>query len=1038
MQKRTEETVNNFSLQTWNNSILLEYIQIMLLNCHTYYSLRYGTIKPKDLLSLGQELGFTTLALTDINNTSACLDFVRLAPENNIKPVLGVDFRNGAAQQFIMLARNNEGFHHINSYLSYFLHEGETIPKRAKETPHTYSIYPFATFEGDTLSENEFLGVRKEELNKLKFSPWKKRLDKLVLLQTITFRSKKGFNTHRLLRAIDNNTLLSKLPISEQANENDCSYSEETLRLAFSEFPELIENTQTLLANCSIAFDFSKEIPNNQHSYTKSEVLDARFLKKLAYAGIPYRYQLPNEQVLTRIKKELEIIQQKGFVSYFLINWKILKYARSKGYFYVGRGSGANSIIAYLLRITDVDPIELDLYFERFINLYRKNPPDFDIDFSWKDRDDITDFMFRSFKNTALLTVYNTFKHKASVRELGKVFGLPKSEIDVLSKADFNYNKLDKLSQLVLIYSKYIQGFPNYLGIHAGGILIAEKPIHYYTATFMPPKGFPTTLFDMVVAEDIGLYKFDILSQRGLGKIKDAVAIVKYNHPELPPIDIHDIKRFKQDERIKDLLRNAKAIGCFYVESPAMRMLLRKLQVDDYLGLVAASSVIRPGVSQSGMMREYILRYRFPERRKDAHPVMLEIMPETYGVMVYQEDVIKVAHYFGGLTLGEADMLRRGMSGKFRSRDEFLKVKDLFFENCKKSGKPTELASEIWRQIESFAGYAFAKGHSASYAVESYQSLFLKAYYPLEYMVATVNNGGGFYRPELYMHEARMHGAEVLPPCVNNSFAETTIRGKKIYLGFAFLQSFESKIIKRLLRERTQYGPFLSLDDFIDRVPISIERLAILIKINAFEFTKRNKRELLWEAHMKINKVTFEENKLMLFNAEKVNYETPKLPHTQQEDAFEQLELLGYPLCSPFDLLVNPTIQSMRAKQLPRYAKKTVTIDAYLVATKRTATSNKKVMYFGTFLDKDGDFVDTVHFPAVASKYRFQGRGIYRITGKVMEEFDCINIAVVKMERLAIIEDPRYSDALTQVNSVKNFNRRTQADFKGKPALTGS
>ena len=283
-----------------------------------------------------------------------------------------------------------------------------------------------------------------------------------------------------------------------------------------------------------------------------------------------------------------------------------------------------------------------------------------------------------------------------------------------------------------------------------------------------------------------------------------------------------------------------------------------------------------------------------------------------------------------------------------------------------------------------------------------------------------------------------MHGAEVLPPCVNKSFAETTIRAKKIYLGFAFLQSFESKTIKRFLTERTQNGPFLSLDDFIDRVPISVEQLAILIKINAFEFTKRNKRELLWEAHMKINKVTFEENKLILFKAEKVNYETPKLPHTQLEDAFEQLELLGYPLCNPFDLLVDPTIHSMRAKQLPGYAKKIVTIDAYLVTTKRTATSNKKTMYFGTFLDKDGDFVDTVHFPPVAAKYRFQGRGIYRITGKVMEEFDCINLEVIKMERLAIIEDPRYSDALTQVNSVKNFNRRAQADFKGKPALTGS
>jgi DNA polymerase-3 subunit alpha len=351
--------------------------------------------------------------------------------------------------------------------------------------------------------------------------------------------------------------------------------------------------------------------------------------------------------------------------------------------------------VAYLLRITDVDPIELDLYFERFINLYRTNPPDFDIDFSWRDRDDIIRFIFNRFKHTALIAVYNTFKFRASVREIGKVFGLPKEEIDKLSSRQFAEKDLDRLSHLVLVYSKLIKGFPNYLGIHAGGILISEQPVQAYTATFLPPKGFSTTMFDMHTAEDVGLYKFDILSQRGLGKIKEAVEIISRNHPDHPEIDIHDIKRFKEDEKIKYLLRNAKAIGCFYVESPAMRMLLKKLQVDNYIGLVAASSVIRPGVAKSGMMREYILRYRNPARRRDAHPVLLEIMPETYGVMVYQEDVIKVAHYFGGLSLGEADMLRRGMSGKFRSREEFLKVKNQFFDNCRNSGKDDKLSAYI-------------------------------------------------------------------------------------------------------------------------------------------------------------------------------------------------------------------------------------------------------------------------------------------------------------------------------------------------------
>lgn len=985
----------------------------MYLNCHTYYSLRYGTIKPETLLAIASENGLQTLALTDINNTSACLDFVRLSGKYKVKPVLGVDFRNGSQQQFILIAKNNSGFHNINNYLSKFLHNHDL---KIPEQPETiiedcFVVYQYQKGKDYNLKPNEFLGIKPEDLNALKFSKWNTFRDKLVVLQTVSFQNKKGFNTHRLLRAIDNNTLLSKLPRSEEGNVSDTMLPYHELCERYQEFPELLENTASILNTCSIDFDFSQETPNNQKSYTNNETLDYRLLEKLTYKGLHYRYKKPGERIFKRIEKELNIIKEKGFVPYFLINWKILKYARSKGYFYVGRGSGANSIVAYLLRITDVDPVELDLYFERFINLYRKNPPDFDIDFSWTDRDDITQFIFKRFKNTALIAVYNTFKFRASVRELGKVFGLPKAEMDALTRGRYNYKDLDRLSQFVLIYSKRIQGFPNYLGIHASGIIISEKPVHYYGATFMPPKGFATTQFDMVVAEDIGLYKFDILSQRGLGKIKDSVEIVKYNHPKKKPIDIHDIKRFKQDERIKYLLRNAKAIGCFYVESPAMRMLLKKLQVDNYLGLVAASSVIRPGVSKSGMMREYIMRYRYPERRKDAHPVLLNIMPETYGVMVYQEDVIKVAHYFGGLTLGESDMLRRGMSGKFRSRDEFLKVKQQFFDNCKADGKPEVLIEEIWRQIESFAGYAFAKGHSASYAVESYQSLFLKAYYPLEYMVATINNFGGFYRTELYVHEARMHNGIIEAPCINNSFNETIIKGKTIYLGFMFLHALEVKAIKRIIIERKQNGLFGSLDNFIDRVHISIEQISILIKINAFRFTGINKRELLWEAHLKISNVTFEEHINTLFKTERINYKTPKLTSSQLENAFDEIELLGFPLCNPFTLLEKPLKTQLKAKDLKNCIGKIISIEGYLVTTKNTSTSKGKRMHFGTFLDRDGDFVDTVHFPPVASKYPFRGKGVYKITGKVLEEFDCINIEIISMYKLAVVEDPRYSDS---------------------------
>lgn len=993
----------------------------MLLNTHTYYSFRYGTLDTKDLLQELQTAGVERFALTDINSTAASLNFVRLASKYDVNPILGIDFRNGADQLFVAIARNNEGFKELNDYLSTYLHSGEEIPARAPRFKYAYVVYPFSKYTGFKLRILEFVGIKPTDLPRLIYPPHQMDKGKLVILQTATFRSKidketgkrvvrkRDFNAHRLLRAVDNNTLLSMLPKSEEGSSNDFIYPLDELLDCYKHHAYMIENTERLLNDCSIHFDFEGEKLNkNLSAFGNSPQADWEMLERLCKEGLPYRYKNPDESILKRIKMELDVIKQQRFMSYFLINWDICQYARSKGYFYVGRGSGANSVVAYLLRITDVDPIELDLYFERFINLYRQNPPDFDIDFSWRDREDITDYIFNRFPNVALLATYSTFQFKAVVRELGKVLGIPPHEIDHIQRA--SYKKLDDVHKLVLRYGKYIEGYPNHLSIHAGGILISEKPIHYYTATDLPPKGFPTTHFDMVVAEDVGLYKFDILSQRGLGKIKDSLVEIARNHPDHAPIDIHDISSLKQDDKIKAMLREGKAIGCFYVESPAMRMLLKKLRVEEYLGLVAASSVIRPGVAKSGMMRQYILRFREPHRRKDAHPILRDIMPETYGVMVYQEDVIKVAHYFAGLTLGEADVLRRGMSGKYRSREEFQKVRAKYFENCLKKGHTHELAAEVWRQIESFAGYAFAKGHSASYAVESYQSLYLKAYYPLEYMVATMNNGGGFYRVELYAHEAYMHGGDIQAPCVNQSEYLCTIYAKTIFMGLAFISELEKTTAEEVLRERYENGVFMNFDNFLKRVSISLDQLSLLIKIGAFRFTDQTKKELLWEAHFQLGNHKKTNPVKMLFDPEVKRFQLPELSYDILEDAFDQQDLLGFPLCNPFDLLKEPPLRNILVREMATYKNKTVRMIGYLIHIKNTNTSNGKRMQFGTWIDREGHFIDTTHFPPVAAKYPFRGKGIYELIGKLVEEFDFLSLEMVAMRKLPYVHDPRYAE----------------------------
>lgn len=980
-----------------------------MLNNHSRYSFTYGTVSLRDILAWAVDCGIKELALTDVNNTAAGIEFVRLAQESGIKPVVGVDFRNGIDQQYVILARNNAGYANINRFLSQHLMAKTSFPARAPELEHTYIIYPFIKAPETSLLDNEFIGVHPTQLVKLKFSTWKNQTEKLRILYTQSFRDKKDHNTHRLLRAIGENSLLSKLSPQAQAPEHDRFEDPSWLENQFNEFPSVYKQTRETLESCEIDFEFKNYMKSqNRQVWTEGGSLqdDRDKIYQLCYDGLQYRYgDKPSEEVLQRLENELKVLNQRGYYSYFLINWDLVNYARRQNYFYVGRGSGANSLVAYLLRITDVDPIELDLYFERFMNMSRQQPPDFDVDFSWRDRQDITRYIFEKYPKAALLGSHTTFKYRAAARELGKVLGLPGRDIDVLRNPRTRPTDLDQMQQLVLKYGKLIEDFPHNMTIHSSGIIIPEKEIYHFGATILPPKGFATTHFDMYSAEDVGLYKFDILGQRGLGKIKDGVRLVKENQANAKDIDIHNVKPFYEDEKIKGMLREGKTMACFYVESPAMRGLLRKLRGDTYRSLVAASSIIRPGVSQSGMMQEYIKRFREPEARKYIHPKLEEILHETYGVMVYQEDVLKVAHFFAGLSLEEADVLRRGMSWKFKQRNEFNTVKAKFFSNCQERGYADEIAAEVWRQIESFANFAFAKGHSASYAVESYQSLYLKAYYPLEYMVATINNGGGFYSVETYINEARLHGGNVVAPSINQSQLETNIKGKDIYLGFNLVKDLEGRAVKEILLERTKNGIYSSLSNFVDRVSISLEQLLILIRLNAFRSINADKKALLWEAHFLIGNTGKSSPVSDLFRTEAAKLKLPELEKTPWENAVDEIEILGFPLSSPFGLLKDLPAGVIMASELPQHIGKTVSLCGYLIHVKNLTTRDKsaRLMQFGCFIDQKGNFIDSVHFPNVAARYPFQGRGIYLLKGKVVEEYDFISLETTFMERLAYI-----------------------------------
>lgn len=990
-----------------------------MLFIHTYYSFLYGTLPPEQAVERARMSGHLAVAVTDINTTTAVFDVYRACQNKGMVCLPGVDVRTSDhIRRYTLLAPNIDAFEEINRFLSFYKkEEAETNqflpPPHAPQFQNALVIYPWLD-QGlpNQLEENEYIGIAPEQLTKLRVAKHSQKLkQRMIIYQLATAQTQREKNIHKLLRAVDNNVLISKLTDHRQMLPNEGFLPNSELQKAFADFPMIRHNTELMLGKCGFEFDLKS--PKNKSLFTDSLYSDHLLLEKLALEGLERRYSSTHFEAKQRLYKELDIIAKEGFGSYFLITNDIVQYAKSEGMFHVGRGSGANSITAYCLGITDVDPIELDLYFERFLNIYRSSPPDFDLDFSWQDRDKVIQYMFNTYgeEHTCMLGSYNTFQERSIIRELGKVFGLPKMEIDaiVMGKQYQQEVERDEILDRILAYSKHIKNFPKHLSIHAGGVLITQEPIYRYTALDYPPKGFPITQFDMYVAEDIGLHKFDILSQRGLGHIKDAADLVEVRHKK--KLDVHKIEEFKQNPKLNRMLEDSNTIGCFYIESPAMRQLIRKLKCNDYLTLVAASSIIRPGVSSSGMMQAYIECHNDPSKTQYIHPKMQELMQETYGIMVYQEDVIKVAHHFAGLSLAQADVLRRGMSGKYRSKNEIAKIKGTFFKNCQKKNYPEAITAEVWRQIESFSGYSFSKAHSASFAVESYQSMFLKAYYPLEFMTAVLNNFGGFYSTEFYLQEARNLGAEIQAPCINSSHYLNSLQGEAtIFIGFIHIDSLERKTIDRILLERKQTGNFTSFLNFLDRVLISLEQVNILIRINAFRFTNIPKQTLYWEAVARIKKAkVIDEQQHQLFESPQIDFALPEPETDPFEQAFDEIDVLGFPLCNPFDLVEELPNNCILTQQMLKHKGKFVRMFGYLITVKTIRTRKGQYMQFGCLQDTHGQLFDTVHFPQEMEKQPFMGKGFYLIHGLITNEYGHYSLEAKGMIKIPMRKDERYA-----------------------------
>jgi DNA-directed DNA polymerase III PolC len=628
-----------------------------------------------------------------------------------------------------------------------------------------------------------------------------------------------------------------------------------------------------------------------------------------------------------------------------------------------------------------------------------------------------------------MISTHVTFALRAAIRETGKAMGFPQKEIDRTTSRlphwgaasfaelaerypecrDLRFDA-EPLKSIAAVAGR-IMGFPRHISIHAGGIVVSPAPLTDYVPLERAPKGFVVTQYDMFPIEDLGLLKIDLLSQRSLSVLRDVVEVVTERTGSPPPIE--DPVALERDGPTARIIREGKTIGCFYIESPAMRSLLVKLGVDRYEMLTAASSVIRPGVAESGMMQEYIDRHNGRRKPDYLHPDLKSHLGETYGVMIYQEDVIKVSHAISGMSLGEADLLRRAMSGKMRSKEAMTGLEERFMSGAAQRGISQDIAAEIWRQIESFAGYAFCKAHSASYARLSYQVAYLKAHYPAEFMAAVISNGGGFYHTSVYTEEARRMGLRLLPPHVNESSVEYTGEGDWIRVGFMQIKGLPACDAQAVVRAR-EGGRFESLTDLLTRTGIDKKSAEKLVLAGAADCFELSRPELLWRLELTYDMLREDGTgdgplgSALLTRELHTRCRTNMIPRIPDYSKSEKLrletELLDFTISvHPLSLFEKASSRRdvVTSGELRRRDGRVVTLVGWLIASKRISTKKGRMMKFLSFEDLSGTF-EAVLFPDAYQRLGnvIEGRGPYFITGRVNCEYDSPTVTATKIHKV--------------------------------------
>ncbi len=1011
------------------------------LHVHSNYSLLRGADTVPTLCSRAAEFGPSSLALTDRNGLYGAVPFQRECERHGLQPIFGAELVS-ASTCCVALAINQTGYGNLCRVIT-ALHRSRR--KKSFDLAGCLTYYragliifsldePLLSYLRQTSGpENLYVEICPDTIAR----SWKTHLRTgLPLLATnnVWFAQPDGFGRHQLLTAINLNTSISALADTETARLEHWLKPPETMTRLFADIPEAVTNTRRVAEQCTFRLQLG-ELRLPRFPFTDGQT-SLEMLRAKTEQGIGHRYGAVTPAVLRQVERELNIIREMGYADYFLIVADIVDAAKRLGIPTCGRGSAANSVVAYALELTHVEPLSNNLYFERFLNRGRSDCPDVDIDFAWDERDRIIDWVYQRYgaDRVAMISTHVSFAGRGAVREIAKVWGVPPKHITRITKQlpsgwddkpIFEAARDDPRSQNLPVHeepwrsiftlAEQIHGYPKHLGMHAGGIVIAPGPLTDYVPLQPAAKELESgkvvvTQWDMYPIEDAGLVKIDLLGNRSLAVISDTLTTVEENTGTQIDYTSFDPT---QDEKTKNLVRRGETMACFYIESPSMRSLLLKLDCHTFDGLVAASSIVRPGIASSGMMQQYVLRSHFDrnEGRHDdswyLHPLMREALEETFGVMAYQEDVLKVAMMVARMSPEDSDGLRKAMSKK-RDFVAIEKYRRQFITGALVNGCSLDICRELWRQIESFSGYSFCKAHSASYALVSYQAAYLRAHHPAEFMAAVMSNHGGYYSTLSYISECRRMGLRVLPPCVNRSKLEFTGTENWVRVGLGQLRNVRHDHLEALLAERKRGGPFLDFGDFLARVGMPANEVETMIRAGAFDTIagKLNRPQLLQQHTMyRAQRATANDTSFGLFG----NVQLPPAPrvrdYTSEQKLAAESETLGlvasvHPLVMFADRFSGH--QTVPAEKLRNYIGRTVNVQGWQVTRKRLRTKQDEPMAFVSFEDTTSLY-ETVVFPREYRKFApiIPSSGPFLVTGEVTEDLGVITITVTDLKLLA-------------------------------------